>query len=191
MKMTGFFSKKSKKLGRKDFRGLLVYPNTSEVIRAEKVLKRNGYRVRVVGPPPHLRTGCDLVIEFPIIEQVGIEHILKDHDFSPLEIIAISGDILEPIDLCQKKDFKDYLMIRAANMKLVIDKRTEEIVNISGGGCPDVPYLAEMLIGKKLRDAPSPRDIGHTICAYALHVAYEEMLKEIESYAAISRDHSR
>lgn len=190
MKISRFFSKNSQKHKKRDFRGLLVYSNTSEVIRAEKVLKRNGYRVRVVGPPFHLRTGCDLVVEFPIIEQLGIEKTLNAHDFSPLEIIAISGDILEPIDLCQKKDFGDYLMIRAANMKLVIDKRTEEIVNISGGGCPDVPYLAEMLIGKKLRDAPSPRDIGHTICAYALHIAYEEMLKEMEKYAAISRNNT-
>ncbi|MDY6853633.1 MAG: DUF3343 domain-containing protein [Thermodesulfobacteriota bacterium] len=190
MKISRFFSKKSQKHGKRDFRALLVYSNTSEVIRAEKVLKKNGYKIRVVGPPPHLRTGCDLVIEFPIIEQLGIEHLLNEHGFSPLEIVAISGDILEPVELCQKKDFKDYLMIRAANMKLVIDKRTEEIVNISGGGCPDVPYLAEMLIGKKLKDAPSPRDIGHTICAYALHVAYEEMLKEMDSYAAIGRNNT-
>jgi hypothetical protein len=33
-------------------------------------------------------------------------------------------------------------MIRAANMKLTVDKDTMVIVNISGGGCPDVPYLA-------------------------------------------------
>jgi len=71
-------------------------------------------------------------------------------------------------------------MIRAANMKLVIDKRSGKIVNISGGGCPDVPYLAEMLIGKNLMEASSPKDLGHTICAYALHIAYEEMLKEVD-----------
>jgi len=39
-------------------------------------------------------------------------------------------------------------MVRAANMKLTIDKKTRMIVNISGGGCPDVPYLASQMIGK-------------------------------------------
>ncbi|MFH2011617.1 MAG: DUF3343 domain-containing protein [Pseudomonadota bacterium] len=179
MKIQRLFSGRSEKHKEEDFRGLLVYQSTSDVIFAEKVLKKAGYRVRVVGPPPHLRTGCDLVIEFPLIEQLGIERILKERGRIPLEVIPISDEILEPIDLCQKKDFGDYLMIRAANMKLVIDKRTEKIVNVSGGGCPDVPYLAEMLIGQNLKETPSPRDLGHTICAYALHIAYEEMLKEV------------
>ncbi|MEW6615841.1 MAG: DUF3343 domain-containing protein [Thermodesulfobacteriota bacterium] len=179
MKIQRLFSGKSEKHKEEDFRGLLVYPSTSDVISAEKILKKAGYKVRVVGPPPHLRTGCDLVIEFLLIEQLGIERILKEKGRIPLKVIPISDEILEPIDLCQKKDFGDYLMIRAANMKLVIDKRTEQIVNISGGGCPDVPYLAEMLIGKHLKETPSPRDLGHTVCAYALHIAYEEMLKEV------------
>ena len=187
MKIQKLFQKKPEKNKEQDFRGLLVYPNTSDVIRAEKILKRNGYRVRVVGPPPRLRTGCDLVIEFPLIEQIGIEQTLKEKRVSPLDVVAVSDEILEPVDLCQKKDFGDYLMIRAANMKLVVDKRTEIIVNVSGGGCPDVPYLAERLIGLSLAEAPLPRDIGYTICAYALHIAYEEMLKEMENYVTTCR----
>ena len=174
------FKKISKKYEQTDCRGLLVYPNTSDVIRAEKILKADGYKVKVVGPPPHLRTGCDLVIEFPIIEQLGIERILEEKRSAPLKVVPVTDETLEPISLCQRKDFGDYLMIRAANMKLVIDKRSGKIVNISGGGCPDVPYLAEMLIGKNLMEASSPKDLGHTICAYALHIAYEEMLKEVD-----------
>ncbi len=188
MKISRLFSKKSRERKERVSRGLLVYQDTSEVIRAERILKRDGYEIRVVGPPPCLRTGCDLVIEFPIIEQIGIEQTLKEKRISPLEVVAISDEILEPIDLCQKKDFGDYLMIRAANMKLVVDKRTEIIVNVSGGGCPDVPYLAERLIGLNLDEAPSPRDIGHTICAYALHIAYKEMLKEMDNYVNTGRN---
>jgi hypothetical protein len=48
-------------------------------------------------------------------------------------------------------------------------------VNISGGGCPDVPYLAKELVGKTLNEAPAPREIGHTLCGYALQLAFEEM----------------
>jgi len=69
-------------------------------------------------------------------------------------------------------------MIRAANMKLTVDKKTMTIVNISGGGCPDVPYLAQEIVGKRLGEAPSPRAIGHTLCGYALQLAYEEMQRQ-------------
>jgi hypothetical protein len=48
-------------------RGILVFDNTSEVIRAETILKTAGWDIRVMGPPPEIRSGCDLVIEFPLI----------------------------------------------------------------------------------------------------------------------------
>ena len=66
-------------------------------------------------------------------------------------------------------------VIRAANMKLTVHKKTMTIVNVSGGGCPDVPFLAQEMVGKPLSEAPSPRAIGHTLCGYALQLAYEEM----------------
>lgn len=47
-------------------RGILVFENISEVIKAENVLKENGWEIRVMGPPPDIRSGCDLVIEFPL-----------------------------------------------------------------------------------------------------------------------------
>jgi hypothetical protein len=36
----------------------------------------------------------------------------------------------------------------------LFNKRTEKIVNISGGGCPDVPYFHACLVGKNLEDSP-------------------------------------
>jgi hypothetical protein len=53
-------------------RGILVFENTSEVIQAENALKKSGWKVRVMGPPPEIQTGCDLVIEFPLIEELNI-----------------------------------------------------------------------------------------------------------------------
>ena len=55
------------------------------------------------------------------------------------------------------------------------DKDMKLIVNISGGGCPDVPYLAGQMVDKYLDDAPLPRDIGYTLCAYALQIAYDRV----------------
>ena len=69
-------------------------------------------------------------------------------------------------------------MVRAANMKITIEKKTRTIVNISGGGCPDVPFLADQLTGKTLEEAPKPKEIGHTLCGYALQLAYEEVERQ-------------
>ena len=59
-------------------RGFLVFENTSEVIQAENLLKKKGWEIRVMGPPPEIRSGCDLVIEFPLIEELKIIKILQD-----------------------------------------------------------------------------------------------------------------
>ncbi len=156
-------------------RGILVFDNTSEVIRAENLLKEAGWAIRVKGPPPEIRTGCDLVIEFPLIEELNIIRILEGEGLRPLEAVPVTGPLLQPVDLFQVVDFGDYLMVRAANMKLTLNKETEEIVNVSGGGCPDVPYLARLMVGRTLREAPPPREMGHTLCGYALELAFEEM----------------
>lgn len=156
-------------------RGFLVFENTSEVIRAEKVLKSQGWRIRVMGPPPELRRGCDLVIEFPLLAELKIISILTAAGVPPLQAVPVTDPLLKPVDLFHIKDFGSYLMVRAANMKLTIDKESQTIVNISGGGCPDVPYLAQEMVGKTLAEAPQPRDIGHTLCGYALQLAFEEM----------------
>jgi hypothetical protein len=159
-------------------RGILVFENTSEVIRAERVLKAEGWKIRVMGPPPELRSGCDLVIEIPLIEKLRILRTLQMSGVKPKEVVPMSSPLLQPVDLFQTKDLGQYLMVRAANMKVTIDKETLTIVNVSGGGCPDVPYLARRMVGKSLCDAPSPREIGHTLCGYALQLAYEEARRQ-------------
>lgn len=168
---------KSKKEEKKPDRGFLVFHNTSDVIRAEKILKKEGFKIRVMGPPPEHRRGCDLVIEFPLIEQLNILRILEKKSTPPIDAVPVDNPLLKPIEIVKTKDFGKYIMVRAANMKMTVEKSTLKIVNISGGGCPDVPYLAEKLIGKTLKEAPEPKQIGHTLCAYALHIAYEEMTK--------------
>ncbi|BDQ33746.1 DUF3343 domain-containing protein [Pseudodesulfovibrio portus] len=158
-------------------RGLLVFDNTSEVIRAEKTLRENGWSVKVMGPPPEIQRGCDLVVEIPLIEELNILRTLEHAGTAPLEVVPVTGPLLTPVDLFQVKDFGAHLMVRAANMKITVEKSTRTIVNISGGGCPDVPYIAARLIGRTLDDAPSPRDIGHTLCGYALNLAFEKTLE--------------
>lgn len=159
-------------------RGILVFENTSEVIRAENLLKKSQWDIRVCGPPPGIRSGCDLVIEIPLIEELNIMRILESAENVPLEVIPIDSPLLKPVDLFHIRDYGRYLMVRAANMKLTVDRETDMIVNVSGGGCPDVPYLAQEMVGMPLAEAPSPREIGHTLCGYALQLAYEEMRRK-------------
>lgn len=156
-------------------RGILVFENTSDVIQAENVLKKSGGSVRVMGPPPEIQTGCDLVIEFPLIEELNILRELNAAGIQPLSVVPVTAPLLEPVDLFHTKDFGDYLMVRAANMKITIAKGSLKIVNISGGGCPDVPFLAQEMVSKTLTEAPRPRDLGHTLCGYALELAYQEL----------------
>jgi hypothetical protein len=159
-------------------RGILVFENTSEVIQAENLLKKSGWEIRVMGPPPEIRQGCDLVIEFPLIEELRILRILEAERLPPLKTVPVTGPLLQPVDIFHLKDYGRYLMVRAANMKLTVDRKTGVIVNISGGGCPDVPFLAASMVGRTLADAPTPRDIGHTLCGYALQLAYEEVKRQ-------------
>ncbi|MBN2402106.1 MAG: DUF3343 domain-containing protein [Spirochaetes bacterium] len=176
--MFKLFKNKKNDRGLSVERGILVFQNTSEVIEAEKILKKSGRPVRVMGPPPEIQTGCDLVIEFPLIEELNILRELNENKIKPLSIVPVTAPLLEPVDLFHTRDYGDYLMVRAANMKITVEKKNRKIVNISGGGCPDVPYVAWQMVGKSLTETQRPRDLGYTLCAYALDLAYEELLKK-------------
>ena len=176
--MFNFFKSKIKNPGLSVERGILVFQNTSEVIEAEKVLKNSGRPIRVMGPPPEIRTGCDLVIEFPLIEELNILRELLEKNIKPISIVPVTAPLLEPVDLFHTRDYGEYIMVRAANMKITVEKKSRIIVNISGGGCPDVPYVAWQMVGKTLSKAQRPKDLGYTLCAYALDLAYEELTKK-------------
>ena len=40
------------------------------------------------------------------------------------------------------------------------------------------PYLAGEMVGKTLSESPRPRDLGHTLCGYALDLAYEALCRK-------------
>ncbi len=158
-------------------------------MQVEQILKEEGYEIKVVSPPPKYRTGCDLSVEYPLVEELGIRRLLDTVGLPPLEVIRISSDTLEPLKLVRTKDFGRYLMVRAANMKITVDKETLVIVNISGGGCPDVPYLAREMVGKPIGQAPDPIKIGFSLCAYSLGTAREELLRIMGEKDASSGRH--
>jgi hypothetical protein len=165
--------KKDKSSGKKGC-GIVLCSEMRHVLKAERVLKKFGYLAKLVAPPLNLRKGCDLAVEINLMEQTGIERKLSENEVEVLDIVALEGGSQKPLDVVKVTDFGDSIMVRSANMKITFNKENGEIVNISGGGCPDVPYLHIQMIDKKLSEAPRPRDLGYTLCALMLDKAYEE-----------------
>ena len=159
-------------------RGLLVFSHTGEVIKAEGLLRQAGLAVEVKGPPPQLRTGCDMVVVFELVSQAAVLEVLHKAGIRPENVVTAHDVLLEPVSLYQVKRLGHWLMVRAANMKITLDTRDGRIVNISGGGCPDVPWLAHCLCGMRLDEAPEPRSLGQTLCCYSLQKAYEELRRQ-------------
>ena len=159
-----------------DDRGLLVFEHTGEVIRAERLLRAAGLKVEVKGPPPELRTGCDMVVVFPLLLQARALTVLHEAGLTPLRAVSAHDVLLEPVSLFQTRRINGrWIMVRAANMKITLDSATGRIVNISGGGCPDVPWLASQLCGRDLQTAPAPLSLGQTLCCYSLQKAFDEL----------------
>jgi hypothetical protein len=155
-------------------------------MKSEKILKN--YNISVVAPPPEIREGCDLAIEYDLVEETGIKRELRRNDIEPLKFIPLNDYSLKPLELVKiKKLDDDCLMVRCGNMKITIDKEGN-ILNISGGGCPDVPYLTLTLKGRNILEVPdeeTPKELGYTLCAYTLNKAFEEakrLVKNMQSF---------
>jgi hypothetical protein len=156
--------------------GLVLVSEVHEAMLAEKILKKAGYQVRLVAPPPELRKGCDLAVEINLVEKPGIERILSQNDVAYVGVMPFKVGSPEILEIVRVTDFGEWVMVRAANMKLTFEKKNGVIVNTSGGGCPDIPHLHAELIDRPLAEAPRPRDIGYTLCALMLDRALEESL---------------
>ncbi|MGQ9572110.1 MAG: DUF3343 domain-containing protein [Dehalococcoidia bacterium] len=156
--------------------GLVLFEDVQDAMAAEGVLRKAGYAVKLVAPPPELRKGCDLALEANLVEQPGIERALKESGAAYVGMVPFRVGASPLLEIVKATDFGGQVMVKAGNMKLSFDKASGIIVNVSGGGCPDIPYLYSELIDKKLNEAPRPRDIGFTLCALMLDRALEECL---------------
>lgn len=152
-------------------RGLVLFYTVEEAIQAEKILSKHNYKCRLVAPPPSLRKGCDLALDINLIEQPVVERLLADK-VSYISISPLTGTT-ELLNIIQTYDYGDYTMVKAGNMKVTFANDTGIIVNTSGGGCPDIPYLHIELLGHRMDQIPRPREIGHTLCALMLDRAVE------------------
>ena len=103
-----------------------------------------------------------------------VRNALEAARLEPIQSVPMRDTLLEPVSLFHVQDYGDWFMVRAANMKITVERATGKIVNVSGGGCPDVPYLAALLTGQCIGEAEEPRVKGQTLCSYSLQRAFEE-----------------
>ncbi|MBN2318857.1 MAG: DUF3343 domain-containing protein, partial [Acidobacteria bacterium] len=151
--------------------GLILFREVSDAMKAERILKKAEYKAKLVAPPPELRKGCDLAVAVKLVEKLGIERALKQNDASFVEVLPLNFDSPEILEIVKVIDFGEWVMVKAANMKLTFEKQSGIIVNVSGGGCPDIPYMHASMIDKKFHEAPHPVDLGYTLCALMLERA--------------------
>ena len=156
--------------------GIVLFETTHDAMKAEKQLRHGGLSIKLAAPPVNMRIGCDLALEFNLIERVLIERILVDLKLKFIEIAKLEEGNPRPVSMVDTTDYGEFIMVRAGNMKITVRRSTGEIVNVSGGGCPDVPYLYRMLVGRNIEDAPSPSGLGYTLCALMLNRAFDECL---------------
>ena len=114
------FKKKSSSEGR----GIILFERVEEALKAERLLREAGYACKLIAPPPALRRGCDLALEINLVEQMGIERLLKERDVNYLEITSLKGRATELSGIVKVIDFGEAVMVKAANMKLTFDKKT-------------------------------------------------------------------
>lgn len=166
---------------KEDGRSVFLFEHFRDGMRAEDILISAGFHTRSGAPPPDVRTGCDLSISVPTSETLSAEKKLLEKGIKVWDVIfKFSGSLpeLQISKLLKKVDYDDYVMVRVGNMKLTYQKKTGVIVNVSGGGCPDIPLLAVRMIGKTLNEVAPPAQTGFTLCAYTLQKAYEVALKD-------------
>lgn len=167
-----FFSGKKKAT---DGGGLVLFHSTHDAMRAEQIMRGEGMAIRLVAPPVDMRIGCDLAVEFDLIEKMHIERFLDENELEFIKVTTLNRDSPEPISMVDTIDYPgNFTMVRAGNMKLTFNRATGIIANISGGGCPDVPWLYQLLIDRHLDEAPLPSGHGYTLCALMLSRAFEE-----------------
>jgi hypothetical protein len=156
--------------------GIIIFHDVAGAMKGERTVRASDYEVKLVAPPPELRMGCDLALEINLVEQAGIERLFKEKDVPFVRFLPLTMNAPQMCDIVKVTDFGKWVMVKAGNMKLSFEKGSGIIVNISGGGCPDIPYLNAEMVDKTLAVAPHPNELGYTLCATMLQRAYEEAL---------------
>ncbi len=182
--MRGLFGKRKDPF---DGDGLVLFKTTAGALKAEKVLRAAGLDAKLVAPPLSRRRGCDLAVEVNLLETLAVERVLLDSAVRHEGLEVLSSESARLLELVQVVELGDFVMVKAGNMKMTCERRTGVIANVSGGGCPDIPYLFLELVGRVVTECARPRELGSTLCALLLDRAWEESARIVEDREDASR----
>ncbi len=57
----------------------------------------------MVAPPPEIREGCDLAIEYDLIDETAIKRELEKNNIKPIKFIPLDDYNLKPLELIKIK----------------------------------------------------------------------------------------
>ena len=69
--------------------GVVLFYNTSSVMRAEKVLQKNGIVVKLIPTPREFSSDCGMAIRFDLPDQERVRHWLDQAHVEVAEIHAM------------------------------------------------------------------------------------------------------
>ena len=150
--------------------GLVIFMDVPDAIGAEKALKRDGYAVRLVAPPPALRKGCDLAVEINLVEQVGIERLLVERDVPYVEISPLRLGTAELLDIVKVTDFGCFVEVLPGQDGLVHisqleNRRVENVRDVVQEGdeflvrCLDIDRNGRVRLSRKAALDVKPEDV--------------------------------
>ena len=144
-------------------------------------MQKEGLGVTLVPPPVEIAIGCDLAVQFNPVEEELLRGLMHRGSILPGKLYFVDEPIKQIENLVQITEIvPGFLMAASHNIKVTIDESNHEIVNISGGGCPDIPYVAHELIGLTLENCPDPVDIGSSLCTYMVQLAVDGLRQEVK-----------
>ena len=85
--------------------GLVLFETVQDAMKAEKVIKDGGYTVKMVAPPAELRKGCDLAVQINLVEQAGIDRLLRQQQAAFVQIVPIKSGTSALLDIVKITDF--------------------------------------------------------------------------------------
>ncbi|MFR0874579.1 MAG: hypothetical protein ACLSHC_08225 [Bilophila wadsworthia] len=87
-------------------------------------MREAGFAVEVRASP-ELRTGCDMIIVFDLMQEPLIRNALGAARLEPIQSVPMRDTLLKPVSLFHVQDYGDWFMVRAANMKITVERARE------------------------------------------------------------------
>src|ERR1035437_3871571 len=90
--------------------GIIIFQDVAQAIQGEKIMKKAGYEVRLIAPPPQYRAGCDLSLEIDLAQAAVMEQLLREKGALYVGIFPMMKGTAELSDVIKITDFGQWTM---------------------------------------------------------------------------------